>query len=230
MTGGIRKVRALFDHPAAPRVIPFAVFIAFIVIGSVLPEAPGGWDTRYLFMIRALVVMALLVFFWRRYAELRDFALSWRQWAIAVLSGLAVFVLWIKLDFPWARLGESTVFDPTRADGGIDWVLAAFRLLGLALVVPVMEELFWRSFVMRWIDRHDFLEQAPRAVTLRAIVLTSVVFATEHQLLLGGLIAGLVYAMLYVRTGNLWVPVISHTVTNGVLGVWILATGNWRYW
>ena len=42
--------------------------------------------------------------------------------------------------------------------------------------------------------------------------------------------AGLAYAWLYVRTGKLWVAVIAHAVTNGVLGAWVLATGNWQFW
>jgi CAAX prenyl protease-like protein len=219
--------------PATARIVPFAVFMAFVLAGSLLfdsPELLGNWDARHLFTIRAFVVMALLVLLWRRYAELRDTGPSWRQVSIAIVSGFAVFVLWINLDFPWATFGETTVFDPARADGGIDWTLVEFRMLGLAVVVPVMEELFWRSFMMRWIDHRDFLELPPEKVSWRAIVVSSVLFASEHQLWLAGLIAGFVYAMLYVRSGNLWVPVISHVVTNAVLGAWILETGNWRFW
>ncbi len=217
--------------PAATRIVPFAAFMLFVMAGSLLPDAQTlGWDTRQLFVLRALTVLCLLVLLWRTYTELHDFSLSWREAGLAVASGLAVFVIWITLDFPWATLGEVRSFDPHRADGGIDWMLVAFRLLGLALVVPVMEELFWRSFLMRWIDNQDFLKQVPAQASLRAIVLSSLVFGAEHQLWLAGLIAGLVYGYLYMRTGKLWVSVISHAVTNGVLGGWILATGNWQFW
>jgi len=220
--------------PALARIIPFAVFMLFVVAGSLLPDAgaggASGWDTRHLYTLRALVVLALLAWFWRSYTELHDFSLSWREAGLAVASGLAVFVMWINFDFPWATFGESTSFAPTSADGSIDWVLVTFRMLGLALVVPVMEELFWRSYLMRWIDNQEFLKQVPAQASLRAIFLSSLVFAAEHQLWLAGLIAGLVYGYLYARTGKLWVPVISHAVTNGVLGFWILATGNWQFW
>lgn len=219
--------------PAAARIVPFAVFMAFVLAGSLLPESPelsDHWDLRHLFTTRAFVVMALLVLFWRGYSELRNTALTWRQVSIAIVSGFAVFVLWINLDFGWATFGETTAFDPTRADGGIDWTLVGFRMLGLALVVPVMEELFWRSFMLRWIDRHDFIQMPPGNVSLRAIIVSSLLFASEHQLWLAGLIAGLVYGVLYMRSGNLWVPIISHAVTNAALGAWILATGNWRFW
>jgi len=218
--------------PAMARIAPFAVFMLFIMAGSFLPETtvPGGWDSRHLFTLRAVVVGSLLLLFWRRYSELFDVVPSARQVLLALASGLAVFVMWINFDFPWATFGESKSFDPTGADGNIDLFLVQFRLLGLAIVVPIMEELFWRSFLMRWIDNPDFLAVSPAQASARAIIVSSLLFASEHQLWLAGLIAGLVYGLLYVRTGNLWVPVISHAVTNAVLGGWILATGNWQFW
>jgi CAAX prenyl protease-like protein len=104
------------------------------------------------------------------------------------------------------------------------------RLAGAALVVPVMEELFWRSFVMRWIDRPRFLEVAPGAVTLKALAISSVLFGFEHHQWLAGIVAGLAYGELYRRAGNLWAPVIAHAVTNALLGAWVLGTQSWHLW
>jgi len=104
------------------------------------------------------------------------------------------------------------------------------RLAGAALAVPVMEELFWRSFAMRWFQDHDFLKVAPARVGLKALGISAVLFALEHHLWFAGLLAGLAYGWLYIRTGNLWVPILSHAVTNGVLGAWILYTQSWEFW
>jgi CAAX prenyl protease-like protein len=93
-----------------------------------------------------------------------------------------------------------------------------------------MEELFWRSFLMRWIDRHDFLSLAPALVSLKAIVISSIVFGFEHTLWFAGILAGLAYAWLYRASGSLWPPIIAHAVTNGVLGVWVIQTGQWQFW
>jgi CAAX prenyl protease-like protein len=128
-------------------------------------------------------------------------------------------------------MGQSAGFDPRSQDSGeIDWALALLRLAGLALVVPIMEELFWRSFLLRWIDNPDFLEASPSQVSLRAQVITAALFALEHQQWLAGFIAGLVYGWLYRCSGKLWVPVLAHAVTNGVLGIYILYSGEWRFW
>jgi CAAX prenyl protease-like protein len=93
-----------------------------------------------------------------------------------------------------------------------------------------MEELFWRSLVMRWIARRDFLALAPRAAGLTAFALSSALFALEHSQWLAGLAAGMAYGWLYMRSGNLWIPILSHATTNGILALWIVATGSWRFW
>ena len=103
-------------------------------------------------------------------------------------------------------------------------------LAGAALVVPVMEELFWRSFLMRWIERPVFQGVAPQSVGLKAIVLSTFVFTLAHTQWLAAVVAGLVYALLYVRTGKLWVAVIAHAVTNLALGIWVVQTEHWQFW
>jgi CAAX prenyl protease-like protein len=104
------------------------------------------------------------------------------------------------------------------------------RLTGAALLVPVMEELFWRSFVMRWIHDHDFLAVSLARVGYKALALSAVVFGLEHHLWFAGLLAGLAYGWLYIRAGNLWVPILSHGVTNGLLGAWVVYTQSWEFW
>ena len=213
------------------RIAPFALFIAFLAAGSFVASP-------WLPVVRGLAVAALLAAFWRHYAELKkgdgflfDPKRNPSPFLLAVVSGLLVFFVWIHLDAGWMVVGEmGKGFAPLKPDGSIDWVLAGLRLFGLALVVPVMEELFWRSFLMRWIDKRKFLEMDPRQASFTAFALSSGLFAIEHNQWLAGLIAGAVYGWLYKKTGDLRVPIISHTVTNGTLGLWILATGNWQYW
>ncbi len=215
----------LLDHPAAPRAIPFAIYILFLSVGGLIP----GVDSRWLYPVQVGLVALAIVAFRRHYEELRG-GLALRPALLAVGVGLVVFALWIWLDFPWMVVGEGSAgYDP-RDDGHINVVLATLRILGAAVVVPIMEELFWRSFVMRWIDKPAFLSLAPSAVTLKGLLLSSVVFGFEHHLWFAGIVAGLAYGWLYRVTRNLWVPTIAHAVTNGVLGAWVLYTGAWQFW
>ena len=188
---------------------------------------PGTWLTA----LRGVAVAIVLAFFWRGYVELRDAKpVPAREWLIAIAVGFAVFFAWIHLDHGWMAFESGPGFNPTRPDGTIDWTLAGLRLFGLVLVVPVMEELFWRSFVMRWIDARDFLAFDAKRASWRAFAISSALFASEHSLWLAGLIGGLAYGWVYMRSANLWMPVVSHTITNGTLAIWILATGHWRFW
>jgi CAAX prenyl protease-like protein len=227
---------AFLTHPALPRIAPFAVFIAFVAAQSLLTLDPAA--QRWLVVGRDLTVAALLVIFRGRYSELRGTLrgplpgqrVKPIDCILAIVVGLAVFFAWIHLDRPGLAFEGGPGFDPRRPDGRIDWMLAGLRLLALAVVIPVMEELFWRSFLLRWIDSRDFLARDPRRASWPAVAISCALFASEHTLWFAGLLAGVAYTALYMRSRNLWIPILSHATTNGTLGLWILATDNWRYW
>lgn len=219
-----------WSQPAVARVVPFALYIVFLAASGAVADA-AGFDGRWLYPVRAVVVALALVWFWRHYDELRGrMQLPGGYWALAFGVGIVVFVLWINLGASWMLMGEGGKgFDP-RDDGRVNVVLAAFRIAGASLVVPVMEELFWRSFVMRWIDNPRFGEQSPGTVSMKALAVSSIVFGFEHNEWLAGIVAGLAYGWLYRATRNLWVPVVAHGVTNALLGAWVLYTGSWQFW
>lgn len=212
------------------RSLPFALYIAFLALGPVLAGAlPESVDPRHLYAVRVGVVTVALGLLWRQYEELKGATPSARQALLAVAVGTGVFVLWINLDAAPLVIGTSEGFDP-RVGTEVRWALAVPRLAGAALVVPVMEELFWRSFVLRWLERQTFLDVDPGSIGWRALVISSAIFAVEHHLWLAGLLAGLAYGWLYMRTGSLWAAILAHAVTNGLLGVWVLTTGAWELW
>jgi CAAX prenyl protease-like protein len=218
-----------FAFPAFARTLPFALYIAFLMGGTLLePLLP---DPRWIYLLQVAAPALALALFARGYVELKPGRkLGGGDWALAVGLGIAVFVAWINLDVRWLSFGQTGGFDPTRPGGGIDWPLTVARIAGAVLVVPIMEELFWRSFVMRWIDRVDFMRMSPLAVSTKALLLSSLIFGIEHSLWFAGLVAGLAYGWLYTRRGNLWSPIIAHAVTNLLLALWVVRTGQWQFW
>jgi uncharacterized protein len=226
-------VFASLSRQAVIRIAPFAIFMALLIARSLAP-ADGAWgfDAQWLYGLSVLAAGAVLAIFWREYGELaRQTLPDAREGLLAIAAGAVVFVLWIHLDAPWMTIGEASApFKPLTASGAIDWPQVAMRFVGAALLVPLIEELFWRSFLMRWLEQPVFQGVAPQSVGLRAVVLSTFVFTLAHTLWLAAAIAGLVYALLYVKTGKLWLPVIAHAVTNGALGVWVVMTGNWQFW
>jgi CAAX prenyl protease-like protein len=224
----------MLKSPALARIAPFAAYILFLAFDNILSGLITGLggDVRLLYAVRVAVVTVLLVWFWRAYTELEwPVKMPMASWLTAFLGGVVVFALWV-LPYPeWATLGGAGAgFNPSRPDGGLDLWLVGVRIAGAALVVPLMEELFFRSYLMRWLDKSDFLAIDPARVTSFAFVATAMLFAVEHSLWLAGLLAGLIYGGLYKMHRNLWSPVLAHAVTNAMLGFWVLHTGEWTYW
>lgn len=217
--------------PAVARILPFAIYIGFLVLEQVVSTLGLGIDVRPLYPVKAACVAIALALLWKRYGELTSFGgVRAADWLLAAGVGVLIFVLWIVLDQSWAVLGKSDGWDPTGSDGRTAWLLVAARLSGAVLVVPIMEELFWRSFVMRWIRDHNFLTVAPRQVGATALLVSSALFAVEHHEWLAGLLAGLAYSWIYMRSRNLWTAIASHAFTNLLLGGWILYTRQWQFW
>jgi len=221
----------MFERANISRIAPFGAYVFFMLLEDMLLKF--GWeanDLRLLYAVKIAVVAGLLWLMRSAYSELRwPIGTSFRTWVVAIVAGIVVFVAWINLTADWMVMGESVGFDP-RDDNEIDWFLVVVRLIGATLVVPVMEELFWRSFLMRWIDHPNFLSVNPAHVGLKAFFITAALFAVAHNLWLAGFFAGIVYNLLYMRSGTLWSPILAHAITNAILGIWIVSTGNWGFW
>lgn len=233
------------SRPLIARALPFVLFMIMLAVRGELPaDGSAGIDPRWVYGLTVLVVGASLAYFWRDYPEVgAGSGLSVGQLALAVAAGAAVFAAWIQLDYPWMQLDRlmasigmgkagqaAATFRPIDAQGHLIWSLVVVRWIGAALLVPMMEELFWRSFLMRWVDKPEFTQVDPRGVTLKAVALSTFVFMLAHTLWLAAILAGVVYAWLYRRTGSLWAPIVAHGVTNGLLGAWVVFTGNWQFW
>ncbi|MES2320988.1 MAG: CAAX prenyl protease-related protein [Pseudomonadota bacterium] len=220
----------MLSRAAWARILPFLVYILFIVLADVLGRMGiAASDLRWLYAVKIVAVVVTLVICWPQYTELHTLRLSPIWAGMAVLIGVIVFVLWINLSSGWLLIGTPTGFDP-RNGGQVDWLMVAVRIAGAALVVPVMEELFWRSFLMRWLDSSDFTSVDPAAIRWSSLAIASVLFGFEHNLWFAGIVAGVAYGLLYMRQRTLWSAILAHAVTNGVLGVWIVRSANWTYW
>ena len=221
------------SRAARLRLLPFVVFMAILALRGMAPsDGSWGFDVRWLYGLNLLVVGGMLLAWWREYGELawqNRPTLAEAAWAVAL--GLGVFALWIRLDAAWMQIGQPTAgFVPLDAQGRLELPLIAMRWLGATLLVPLMEELFWRSFLMRWLQAPVFEAVDPRRVGVKALVLSSFVFMLAHPLWLAAIIAGLAYALLYRRSGKLWSAVLAHAVTNGALGLWVVHSGQWQFW
>jgi CAAX prenyl protease-like protein len=216
-------------YDALPRALPFAVLILALALRQRI-GASLGTDARWLYAIQALGASGALAVFAFRCRELAIIPVG-RHVLAAFVLGVVVLALWVAPMPHWASLTLVADAGYVAMDGGqVRWDFVVLRTGGAALVVPLAEELFWRSFVMRWIDRKDFLALAPADSSTRALVLSSIAFGLEHELWAAGIAAGFAYGLLYRWSGNLWVAIAAHATTNLGLAFWVVGTHQWEYW
>ncbi len=221
------------------RVAPFALFMTFVGLEEALRFLTGKGlleispqVVQGLYPVKALAVALVLFLFPGSYDEInmRDLAKPLAL-MLSVAAGLAVFAFWVRLDLPWATIGKPAGFDPNiYTDGSVRSVMTAFRLFGAVLVVPVMEELFWRSFLIRYIVSPDFSKVPVGHVTWPSFLVTAVLFGLEHNLVVAGILAGIVYNALLCHTRSLSSCILAHAVTNLALGIYVLTAGRWYFW
>jgi CAAX prenyl protease-like protein len=102
----------------------------------------------------------------------------------------------------------------------------------LAVVVPVIEEIFWRGLLLRFFIDEDF-ERVPFGTFSRpSFAIVTVIFALSHSLpdWPAALLTGAIYNGVAYRTRSLASCVLTHAITNLLLGLWILKTKQWGFW
>jgi len=216
----------LRDHPFAAYVAPIVIFGLFTAAEGYVPRP--WYPATYAAKITAVCV-SLIVF----PEALGDFRPSWSVVPASCAVGLGLFVAWVGLDrwIPYPHLGGREAFDPATI--GSLWARVAFlglRFFGLVLVVPVIEELFWRSFVLRYQTDADFLKVPIGTFTLQAFVVMVGLSAITHSEWLVAIVAAVVFGLWLARTKSLFAVVVVHGVTNAALGAYVLLTGDWKYW
>jgi CAAX prenyl protease-like protein len=205
-------------------VVPMALFMVLTML-----EGSIGKAYVWLYMVKVIVVSGSLLLF---RGPLRDYRFEPRVLLPALLVGLVIFGEWILISphTPALPIGKRVAFDPTTLPQAQYALFLIFRLFGLAVMVPLMEELFWRSFLIRFITTEKFLSIPPWAFSWGAFAAIAVAFAFSHPEWLPALICAVAYGLLLRQTKSLFACLIAHSVTNLTLGLYVLATHNWIYW
>lgn len=221
------------------RYLPFAVFMAFIGLDEVFRLlADKGiiqltvTSLYYLYPIKAIVVAILLFRYRKEYSEILPKDLTNIPAVLAACCvGLLVFALWIHMDWAFGVSGTPKGFDPNLLPGrGLQLVMTVFRVGGAVLVVPIMEELFWRSFLIRYIVDTHFSNVPLGRFTLSSFFITVLLFGFEHNFVFAGMMAGAIYNGLLYRTRSLALCILSHAVTNLALAIYVISSGKWFFW
>jgi uncharacterized protein len=223
------------SRPWLAYVAPFAAFLVLTALEGQVPqdgEAPHPKWYPLAYAVKIAVVAAVAFACRSAWRDLSP-PPTWGTLTLAVGLGLVVTTLWVGLDGrypPIPGLGKRQGFDPISLPifGRVGFL--AVRLFGLVMLVPLIEELFWRSFLIRWIvDPDDFTRVPIGRVTFTAALVTSILFALEHPEWLPALLTGLAWAGLLWQTKSVAACFVSHLTANLALGVYVLVTGTWTF-
>jgi hypothetical protein len=220
----------VLQNPAVPYVAPFLTFIALLAVQKSLSFL-GEWEYAVRVAIVATVIFALS-------RRVLDFKV--RHFVPSLAIGIGVFALWIAPDtlFPgWRQhwlftnsiLGEVKIsLNETQLASPL---LLLFRTLSASIMVPILEELFWRGWLMRWLIKSDF-EQVPLGTyETQSFWIVAALFALEHGPFWEvGLLTGIIYNAWMVRTKSLGDLIFVHGVTNLVLSLYVIYSKQWQFW
>ncbi|HSZ07116.1 MAG TPA: exosortase E/protease, VPEID-CTERM system [Steroidobacteraceae bacterium] len=217
---------------AAPRPAPGAYdatpaylmpLLAILAAGMITHALSAGFD--FLYPLRIICAVAALWAYRSRYTGL-DWSISWR----GVGTGVAVFVVWaavahfVTTPAPMPQT-LARLTGPERAA----WI--GCRAAAAIITVPIAEELAYRGFLMRRIVGEAFESVPLRTVHWRAVAASAVVFGLMHgSLWFPGIVTGLAYGAVAVKTGKIGESVAAHATTNTLVALQVLCLDQWQLW
>ena len=218
--------------PLLARVLPFVVFLVLTSCqGSLGPESHF-----WVYLAKCVIGAWMIWVTWPLVSEMR--------WAIsfeALIAGTLVFILWVALDVLYPKFSQpNDSWDLQKQFGSLSvmvWFFAGVRLVGSTLLVPMLEEVFYRSFLYRYILAPNWMFTAYNSFAVKPFLITSIVFGFTHQQWLAGIVCGMIYQLLVIRTNRIADAITAHAVTNLLLGAWVITQGfgyadkpQWHFW
>lgn len=215
------------DHPSVLEYCaPAVVFALMTSLEGYLPVA------YYPIVYAAKVCAVTLTLVWCR-RIFRDVVPSWSVVAPAVAVGVVVLVIWILGErwLAYPHLGERVAYNPfAQLSPSAASAFLVVRLYGLIIMVPIFEELLWRSFLIRYATSANFASVPLGTFSTTAFWIVSVAAAISHTEWLVALAANMLYLWLLKQTHSVFATVVAHATTNALLGIYVVTTANWQLW
>lgn len=226
------------DVPDAPGtgtiawVGPFAVFMVWLALDSQLPLEQPLKE-----IVRDLVILGSILFFSRRVLALH--ARRAPYWLASIALGIAVCALWVAPDLLVPGWRQSGIFQngitgtlkTSIPPEELTPLMLVLRTARAALLVPILEELFWRGWLPRWLQDTRFQRVPLGTYTTFAFWATAALFAAEHGPYWEvGLLCGIIYNWWMKRTRSLGDLILVHATTNLALSLFVIVTRRWTFW
>lgn len=220
----------------AAHVVPFALFMLGLTLVSAVQWMAGPTETLllakpayWIYPLQSLACAVALAIFWKCYEFGPRQAIP-----LAVGVGIGVFVLWVSPQLLFGQPQRLVGFDPSAfaATPALYVATVAVRFLRMVLVVPLVEEIFWRGFLQRYLIDERFATVPFGKFTPLSFWGVAVMFMLVHDMAdwPAALVTGAIYGWIAIRTKSLLACIVAHATTNLALGLYIMKTGQWGFW
>jgi CAAX protease family protein len=223
----------LVRHKLAAFALPMTAFLLLLALNGLLRNLGGSfWISSpefWIYPAQTLLCGVLLFWFWREYEVGAP-----RQILPTVAVACIVFAFWIA---PQEFLGFAPRYDgfnPEVFSGqpAAYWTTIVFRFLRLVVIVPLVEEVFWRGFLLRYFINEKFYLVPMGTFSWLSFAFVTIGFGLSHARAdwIAALVTGALYNYIAYRTKSLPSCILAHALTNLLLGLWIMKTGQWGFW
>ena len=212
---------------------PMLLFTALLGLGSAL-KTPGRtlWLASpefWIYPLQTLLCGTLLIYFRRQY-QFQPL----RRPLFTVGLALFVFLIWIAPQQFFRFAPRLVGFNPD-VFAGLPvqyWITLALRFLRLVVVVPLVEEIFWRGFLLRFLIAERFDTVPFGSFSWPSFGVVTIAFCLSHAMAdwPAAFLTGALYNIIAYRTKSLTSCILAHAITNLALGLWIMATKQWGFW
>ncbi|NNJ73445.1 MAG: exosortase E/protease, VPEID-CTERM system [Enterobacterales bacterium] len=195
-------------------------FILFLLTTLVLQMFEYEFD--YLYGIKVVVAGIALIYFWRQYQFTKP-----NKWLEPILAGAIIAILWFFLS-PIRPIADAQFSDQLLSLSTLALVAwSLLRLAGSWIVIPIIEELIFRGYILSRLSKQPFSTNKPIAFSWLALIISSALFALIHQALIAGFVAGVIFALVRYRSQGITEVIIAHSVANILVAAIAVSTGQW---
>jgi CAAX prenyl protease-like protein len=208
---------AFYRKPWFPFTLPFLLYFIAIETARHLPQ----W--QHLLFLAGISLAGAALWSWRArfffLLQLPRQAVG-TECLIGLLAGGGSALFWqLGLQLGWLR--PASLVWPSHWSSSLAMTMSVLSILCFVMLLPVLEELFWRAFMLRYLIAPDFT-RIPLGTAQPFAFVTVVALAAipaGEGLLVGTCFSAILYNLLLIWRKNLLCGIVAHSLANALIAL-----------
>lgn len=227
-------------EPKAPYMAPYMAYLLLLMLNDALPT-----QLRWLAILLHIALAGYVTWLFRHHLP----PMGRPHWIIAIVVGLIAAYGWVAGQHAvngvivaghdlggWLPFypGSMKPYNPhvDYGDGAAFWVYVSAKIARACTIVPIVEEIFWRGFILRAFVNWDRFEKVPWGqFAWRAMIGSALISVIQHPAnWIVSIGCWLLFNALFYWKKSLLCLMITHAVTNLALYFYVVRAGDWQFW